>query len=99
MKKLTKTTDVTKGKVLLFFSGPYCGKCKLVKPGIEKVLATTDTTTEVYEADTSEDFCMDLAKQYRIQQLPTVVVLEDGKSVKHLIGMEHVTGKIIKENL
>lgn len=83
---LKKDTDTASGNVCLFFTGPYCGVCKMIKPGLEKAAAAASDQVKVYEVDAFVADNQPLVAQYGVKNLPTAVVLRDGAPVATLVG-------------
>lgn len=67
-------------KVLVDFYATWCGPCKMLGPVLEKV----DSDIKVIKVDT--DNFEDLAREYGVMSIPTLVILENGKEVKRNIG-------------
>lgn len=97
METYTKDTDITKGKVLLFFSGPNCGFCKMVKPGIEKLASEGKTDFKILVVDTGDPANLEIARKYGVRALPTVIALKDGEPSRKLVGAGEVQPKKLTE--
>lgn len=65
---------------VLKFSATWCGPCKKFAPVFEQVRAQYPQH-EFVSVDVDTD--PELAAQYGVQSVPTVVVLEDGQLVAH----------------
>lgn len=74
-KKLIKSD-----KILVDFFANWCGPCKMLAPVLEKV----ESDVKVIKVDTDE--YEDLAREYGVMSIPTLVLLENGKEVKRNIG-------------
>ena len=72
--------ELTKKKVVVDFSATWCGPCKMLAPVLEKV----ESDVKVIKVDTDE--FEDLAREYGVMSIPTLVLLENGKEVKRNIG-------------
>lgn len=69
-------------KQLLKFKAVWCGPCKSLTNLIEGV----DFGIPLVEIDIDDDF--EKAVQYNIRNVPTVVLIEDGKEVKRFSGVK-----------
>ncbi|KAH0830654.1 thioredoxin-like protein [Lanmaoa asiatica] len=76
--------------VLVDFYADWCGPCKMISPILEKLTKDSNIKTgsgrslDLVTVDTDKEF--ELAQEYRIQSLPTVMAFKDGKPVNHFIG-------------
>ncbi len=62
---------------VLFFSATWCQPCQQAKPRVEELRKQGMKVTE-FDIDEHPD----LARKYRITQVPTFIVLEDGVEIK-----------------
>jgi len=70
-------------KVLLDFWAPWCGPCQMLLPVVEE-LAGEVTDVKVCKINVDEE--RELAKQFRVMSIPTLVVMEGGQVVKRSLG-------------
>jgi thioredoxin 1 len=70
--------------VLLDFSAEWCGPCKMLAPIIENVASKHDGL-KVGKLDI--DQAQDIANQYRVRGVPTVIVFKGGKEVARHTGL------------
>ena len=68
-------------KEVLKFSASWCGPCKM----LSKVIEGVDLGVPIKEIDIDEQF--ELANTYQIRNVPTLVLLEDGKEIKRKSGV------------
>lgn len=66
---------------VLKFEASWCGPCKMLSKTLDKI--TTDKEIEVCDIDEHPE----LASQYGVRGVPTMVMLDDaGKEVSRLVG-------------
>ena len=69
--------------VLLDFWAAWCGPCRRVSPIIEEI-ASERADVKVCKINVDEQ--PELASQFRIMSIPTLMVVEDGKVVNEVRG-------------
>lgn len=70
--------------VLVDFWAPWCGPCKMVAPELEAVAA--DYAGKAVVAKINVDEQPDLAGQFKIMGIPTMVVFKNGAEVSRIVG-------------
>jgi len=65
---------------ILRFTASWCNPCKMLAANLHEV--NTDVSIEVIDIDSSPD----IATEYRIRSVPTLVMLKEDKEIKRLIG-------------
>lgn len=70
--------------VLIDFYAEWCGPCKRLSPIVEEVAAEE---TEVKFVKMNIDNCEDIAIEYQVMSIPTLVVIENGKEVNRSVGL------------
>ena len=70
--------------VLLDFYADWCGPCKMLSPIIEEVRKETEGKAVVGKINVDEQ--QELAMQFGVMSIPTLLVFENGKVVKQSIG-------------
>lgn len=71
------------GKVLVDFFATWCGPCKLLSPIIEE-LADECPQYKICKVDVDES--AELAAQYQILSVPTMVLFADGRETERMMG-------------
>lgn len=84
MDQFDKLIKSEEGKVLIDFWAPWCGPCKMLNPILEDL---ADETTELTIAKVNVDEAQDLASEYAITAIPTLILFENGQPVKKLSGV------------
>lgn len=69
--------------VLLDFFAVWCGPCRMVAPILEEI---AEEREDVKVCKIDVDQAMDLAAQFRVVSIPTLVVLRDGKVISQSVG-------------
>lgn len=71
--------------VLLDFWATWCGPCRMVSPTIEEV---AKETADIKVGKVNVDEQPELAKEFRVMSIPTLVVLKEGKITNTAIGVQ-----------
>jgi thioredoxin 1 len=70
--------------VVVDFYAPWCGPCKMIAPLLEQLAADFDGKLKFTKANV--DDLPDVAAQYRIQGVPTLMLFRDGKPADQVVG-------------
>lgn len=74
--------EVLKEKVLVDFSATWCGPCKMLGLVLEKF--DKKEIIPILKIDIDES--TELANEYKISSVPTLIIFENGKEVKRRSG-------------
>ena len=70
--------------VLVDFYADWCGPCKMLSPIMEEVAKENEDAKFV---KINVDEAQELAIEYDIMSIPTIVVIKDGKEVNRTVGL------------
>src|SRR5699024_9282228 len=73
---------IKKDKVVIDFYAEWCGPCKMLSPILDNVSKEMNLDTYKVNVDEVED----VARQYGIMSIPTVMIFEKGKMTKKNVG-------------
>ena len=74
------------GKVLVDFFATWCGPCKMLAPVLDQASAEIEGKGVIYKVDVDES--RDLASQYQVMSVPTLILFENGKPVRQVMGAQ-----------
>ena len=70
--------------VLLDFWATWCGPCRMIAPYVEEISAAYAGRIKVGKVNVDEE--AELATQFRITAIPTLLILKDGKIAQQAVG-------------
>ena len=74
-----------KQTVLLDFWAAWCGPCRMLSPVVDQIAEELDNV-QVGKINVDEE--QELARQFGVMSIPTLVVMKDGKSVDTAVGVQ-----------
>lgn len=75
-------------KVLVDFWASWCGPCRMLSPIIDEIAKETDKV-KVGKVNVDEE--SDLATQFAVMSIPTLILFENGKAIKQIVGVQSKT--------
>jgi len=74
------------GKAIIDFWAPWCGPCQMLTPIIEELAEELKGQVKVCKVNVDEE--PELASQFGVMSIPTLVALEDGELIQKTVGVQ-----------
>ncbi len=74
--------EVKEGLVVVDFYADWCGPCQMLAPVLEEL--EKETSIKIVKINVDE--IPELARQFRIMSIPTLMLFKDGKFIKKELG-------------
>lgn len=71
--------------VLIDFYADWCGPCRMMGPIIEEIAEEKSDTIKVGKINVDEN--QDLAMEYGVMSIPTIVIIKNGEVEKTFVGV------------
>ncbi len=72
--------------VLVDFWAEWCGPCKMVAPVLDEIAGENKDKITVAKLDIDRN--PSAARDYQVMSIPTMIVFQDGKPVKQIVGAQ-----------
>jgi thioredoxin 1 len=72
--------------IMIDFFADWCGPCQMLSPIVEEIAAEYEGKVEVVKIDIDDS--QDLAQEYGVTSIPTVLFLREGQMVEKLVGFQ-----------
>ncbi len=73
--------------VLVDFWAQWCGPCLMLAPTIDELAEAYQGKAKVGKVDVDQSAA--LATQFKIQNIPTVLIFDKGQQVERIVGAKH----------
>ncbi len=70
--------------ILVDFWAAWCGPCRALGPVVEEVAEEMSERLDVYKCNVDEE--SELAQQFQIVSIPTLILFKGGKAVHTMVG-------------
>jgi thioredoxin 1 len=77
---------IAQGVVLVDFYADWCGPCRMLTPIVEALAKEMAGQVSVVKIDT--DQAVNVATQFEITSIPTLLLFKDGSLVKRVVGLK-----------
>ena len=71
--------------VLVDFYADWCGPCKMMAPVVEELAGELQGKAKVGKINVDEN--QDLAMEYNVMSIPTLIIFKEGKEFKRFVGV------------
>ena len=71
--------------VLVDFYADWCGPCKMMAPVVEELASELVERAKVGKINVDEN--SDIAVEYNVMSIPTLIIFKNGKEEKRLVGV------------
>ena len=75
---------IGEGVAMVDFWATWCGPCRVLGPTVDDIAQEYDGRVTVIKCNV--DDCEDLAVEYGIRNIPTLIFFKDGQPVDRLVG-------------
>ena len=98
-EEFNNLVEHAQGVSVVDFFATWCGPCKMLAPVFQEVGKEFENKANFYKIDIDES--LDIARQFSVSTVPTVIIFKNGEPVERLVGFmpkEHLASKI-KEHI
>ena len=77
--------EIKNGVVLVDFFADWCGPCRMLAPVLEKLAKEISGQATIAKLDI--DQYQEIASEYHIASIPTLILFKDGKEAGRIVGL------------
>ncbi|MBW6515102.1 MAG: thioredoxin [Candidatus Cloacimonetes bacterium] len=76
--------EIGSGVALVDFWAPWCGPCRIIGPVVEEI---AEEMQDIKVGKINIDNNQDLAVQFNVMSIPTIIIFKDGKPMSSSVGV------------
>lgn len=76
--------EIESGITVVDFFATWCGPCKMLAPVLEGLSSEMEGKVKFIKVDIDQS--LDLANEFQISSVPTMIIFKDGQKVDQLVG-------------
>ncbi|PWW08444.1 thioredoxin [Paenibacillus cellulosilyticus] len=80
------TQSIESGVSLVDFWAPWCGPCKMQLPIVEELATELEGQATIAKINVDEQ--PELASQFGVMSIPTLILFKDGQPIDKLVGLQ-----------
>lgn len=80
------TQSVENGVSLVDFWAPWCGPCKMQLPIVDELSTELEGQATIAKINVDEE--PELASQFGVMSIPTLILFKDGQPVDKMVGLQ-----------
>ncbi len=91
VKKVSSTdfkSTIEKGLILVDFFAEWCAPCRMQVPVLEELAEEMKEQVNVCKLDI--DQAQDIAQEYQVTSVPTLILFKDGKEINRTVGLHNL---------
>jgi thioredoxin 1 len=88
-------SEIESGVTVVDFFATWCGPCKMLAPVLEGLSNEMEGKAKFIKVDIDQS--LDLANEYQISSVPTMIIFKDGQKAEQLVGF--LPKETIKETI
>jgi len=79
------SSETNSGVSLVDFWAEWCGPCRMMAPIIDELSREFEGKAKIGKVNVDEE--IELAEQFGVSSIPTLVIMKDGEEVKRFVGV------------
>jgi len=76
--------EIGSGVAIVDFWAPWCGPCRIIGPVVEEI---AEEMQDIKVGKINIDNNQDLAVQFNVMSIPTIIIFKDGKPMSSSVGV------------